>query len=270
MSIDMNSGYSGYRMSKRAEAAYFSGEKPYSRWTKEDILKEVRLRISSDNEIYKMLKSVRRDVLKKHLLYYSSWHHTSSYANETDFYSFNEDVLEKLDKEIIILWKNEEIPRVEEKEMYFGSIEYLEWTGTRNHPKSKVHILKDVYIKEKGCFYYVYDKDNNFILKKKIDGYGTYVTNYEYEEYLQEKEQQRQLAFKNNSSASALHFLESLDGKQERSNSNHIYAYGRKPTPYQYERLNEFLKKGENRIYVDEKRCRYVLETWTGEQWESE
>lgn len=35
---DMNSGYDGYSMSKRAVEAYEQGEKPYSKWKKSDIL----------------------------------------------------------------------------------------------------------------------------------------------------------------------------------------------------------------------------------------
>ena len=35
---DMNSGYDGYSMSKRAVEAYGNGEKPYSKWKKSDIV----------------------------------------------------------------------------------------------------------------------------------------------------------------------------------------------------------------------------------------
>ena len=38
---DMNSGYDGYSMSKRAVEAYGNGEKPYSKWKKSDILERL-------------------------------------------------------------------------------------------------------------------------------------------------------------------------------------------------------------------------------------
>ena len=39
---NMNSGYNGYSMSKRATEAYYNGEKPLSKWTKADIRSAVK------------------------------------------------------------------------------------------------------------------------------------------------------------------------------------------------------------------------------------
>ncbi len=47
--FDKNSGYTGFSMSNRAAEAYTNGEKPYSKWTKREILEKVR-EISADKE----------------------------------------------------------------------------------------------------------------------------------------------------------------------------------------------------------------------------
>ena len=85
---DMNSGYDGYRMSKRAAEAYGNGERPLSRWTKKELLAAIR-----DERIRKY----SLPVLKSYFLWRSSWHHTSRFANSTDFYSIDWDRAESID-----------------------------------------------------------------------------------------------------------------------------------------------------------------------------
>ena len=53
---DMNSGYFGYKMSKRAHDAYDQGEKPYTRWTKKDILEELENNEISEEDLKKLSK----------------------------------------------------------------------------------------------------------------------------------------------------------------------------------------------------------------------
>lgn len=62
---------------------------------------------------------------------------------------------------------NKGIPETTESEKKKGKINFLEWSGSRKHPKATERILEDVYILEKGCFYYVFDKNNKEILKRK-------------------------------------------------------------------------------------------------------
>ena len=86
---DLNSGYVGYSMSKRAADAHSSGERPLSQWTKEDI-------ISSYPDGYRgRLSKLSHSLLKEYLLAPKGWHHTSKYLNKTDFFgTVDEDDLE--------------------------------------------------------------------------------------------------------------------------------------------------------------------------------
>lgn len=133
---DMNSGYYGYKMSKRAHDAYDHGEKPFTRWTKKDILE-----VLEDNEIseedLKKLSKYSAKTLRAYFLEMSSWHHTSSYANATDFYMVNSDIpidydaIDAADKEI----KKERKEQKNNNKIHKkAKVEYGVWEGTKRHP----------------------------------------------------------------------------------------------------------------------------------------
>lgn len=177
----MNSGYNGYSMSNRAREAYENGEKPLSKWTKADIMQEVK-DFSAENKLsftMSLLAKAPKAVITDLVLIKSSWHHTSSFVNRTDFYKIDTNILSKLTDERIeeAIESHKTIANAEPYIIkYKGTIEYLEWSGTRNHPKATKCELKDVNIEEKGCFYLITDASGNLILKKKIGSNGTYVT----------------------------------------------------------------------------------------------
>ena len=133
---DMNSGYYGYKMSKRAHDAYNHGEKPYTKWTKKDILEAL-----ADNEIseedLKKLSKYSAKTLRAYFLEMSSWHHTSSYANATDFYMVNVDepidygAIDITDKEIKKERKDQKNSNKIHKK---AKIRYGIWKGTRMYP----------------------------------------------------------------------------------------------------------------------------------------
>ena len=178
---DMNSGYSGYSMSNRAREAYDDGEKPLSKWSKAGIIEAVE-EYAEETELHfdiNLLKKLKVADLKRLVLYRSSWHHTSSYANRTDFYDIDRDKLATLtDEEInrILVRPSENTKNVLVPKTYRGDIFYLEWGGTRNHPKATERKLENVNIEEKGCFYIVTDDNGKLLLKKKFDSRGTQVT----------------------------------------------------------------------------------------------
>jgi hypothetical protein len=137
-------GYYGYSMSNNAINAYRAGEKPLSKWRKSDILEAIQSAVSDCEVTVKcdvsQLSKVTVSVLKSELLYNSSWHHTSEYYNETEFYSLDTDKLEELTAEAIAEMiangkkekiKNKEVPISEKWECSF-----LEWSGSRNYPKA--------------------------------------------------------------------------------------------------------------------------------------
>lgn len=168
----IEAGYSGYSMSNNAVAAYEDGEKPISKWTKSDILQAVQ-----DNypDKYEMLKKLPIKILKEICLVKTSWHHTSSHYNKTDFYSIRD--LDDLTQDYIndIVASASSRPVKSQPNIKRGTINYIEWTGTRNHPKANKKQLDNVNIEERGSFYIVTDDKGNEILRKKIGSNGTYV-----------------------------------------------------------------------------------------------
>lgn len=100
MADNMNSGYSGWAMSNRAVAAYEDGEMPRSKWTKAAMLAAIKdaleeLEIQLDEEQIKNISAMSREILFEKFFYNSSWHHTSKYANATDFFAVDEAALEE-------------------------------------------------------------------------------------------------------------------------------------------------------------------------------
>lgn len=106
-------GYIGNKMSVRAYEAYESGEKPLYKWSKNDIIECVLNARNDFNE--KELNSYNKEVLKVFLLC-SSWHHTGSYFNETNFYSLDHDFIELSKDEIIQVLEKKKKDLEKEKE----------------------------------------------------------------------------------------------------------------------------------------------------------
>lgn len=94
-------GYRGYSMSNNAVSAYDDGEKPISRWSESDVISAIADELGVNESDIK-LKYPYRYYLKK-----TSWHHTSSKYNKTDFYSVS------FDDEDIILTDTAEMNRIE-------------------------------------------------------------------------------------------------------------------------------------------------------------
>lgn len=148
-------GYNGFSMSNNAVSAYENGEKPLSKWTKKDILsgiKAIDVELKCD---FSKLQKAPVKVLKDLCLYCSSWHHTSSHYNKTDFYSIDEDKVENLtDEQIedaILSSKHIEEKPAEEK----WKCAFLEWSGSRKHPKAteviEIGVVKgDWFYREDG------------------------------------------------------------------------------------------------------------------------
>lgn len=137
-------GYHNYSMSNNAKAAYQSGERPLSKWTKGDMMAVIA---AIDPEIAAKIKSCAVATLRKFALRRSSWHHTSSWYNTTDFYevdeyavsTWNEDEI----KEIIEFDARAKAEKAAKKDAPTPTIRrkvrYLTWEGTRKHPKAVEH-----------------------------------------------------------------------------------------------------------------------------------
>lgn len=141
-------GYHNYSMSNNALCAYQCGEMPISKWSKADIIAAIDPEMVNDEKI----ALIRKASLKacKRLLIQSSWHHTSSYYNATDFYMVDNDHLEEMTtEELEKLLKVEPQKKPEEIRVI---AHYLEWSGTRKHPKATDHIDEGIIV---GNWFYL-------------------------------------------------------------------------------------------------------------------
>lgn len=170
--FNMNSGYHGFSMSNRAIEAYNNDEKPFSKWTKQDILDVIEEYKQESNDsavhlfytVFYELAKVRADVLKAHLLQKTSWHHTGKFCNCTDFYSIDFDLIDSLDLKTVKAWQQEKVKKEVEQVKRYECV-YLEWSGTRKHPKANEVQAKGII---KGNWFYP-DNEN---FKKSINANG--------------------------------------------------------------------------------------------------
>lgn len=89
-------GYIGSSMSVRAHEAYEDGEMPQSKWTKAAILDAIQRFCEEDDLVYDpSIEKMRKADLWDAFIEWKSWHHTSKYANVTDFYGLNEEACEE-------------------------------------------------------------------------------------------------------------------------------------------------------------------------------
>ncbi len=149
-------GYKGYSMSNNAVVAYERGEKPFSKWSKKDILEEIRKNIDLEKYDFKKIssrknidlekydfKKISSSILKNYFLQKSSWHHTSSYYNCTNFYRINYNRIESFDinryNKLVDLTSDEKMENNKDKksdEHFIAYIKYTEWEGSRKYPKA--------------------------------------------------------------------------------------------------------------------------------------
>ena len=55
---------------------------------------------------------------------------------------------------------------------YKACVYYVNWSGKPNHFKPHGKFMRDVFVEERGCFFYFYDEDGNYLLKKKKGSAG--------------------------------------------------------------------------------------------------
>lgn len=163
-------GYSGYSMSNNAVDAYENGEKPLSKWSKADILDAFG---EIDDSKVALLSGVSLPVLRKHLLYNSSWHHTSKMYNKTKFYAIDEDAVNDLSKETISKWIAEDNKSVKS---YKADFDYT----VKENGKTVTKTLESVNVAEQNGYYVVTDDDGNQLVKRKIGDRGTFISKASY------------------------------------------------------------------------------------------
>ena len=151
-------GYIGQKMSERAAAAYDTGEKPLSKWTKGDIISRLKKAIKegeveASEDYLVRAEKLCQATLKSHLLDLSSWHHTGKYFNCTYFYDLVGDLpsIEKMEednrkrKEESNSSKAEKKAKIAEK---YAVITYY-WTENRGSKKwPKIYECRQNFLAE--------------------------------------------------------------------------------------------------------------------------
>ena len=148
-------GYCGSSMSERAVEAYENGERPMSKWTKQAIIEEICEYVEEYNAdttrskklswTQESLNKFSKKVLVDTFLYNSSWHHISKYANETLFYSIDEDTIANLTVEQLKQsFQKEKVQKTSQKRKKMlpvekGKIRWEEWEGSRRYGCYKKH-----------------------------------------------------------------------------------------------------------------------------------
>lgn len=135
-------------MSNNAILAYRNGERPMSKWTKTDILNSLDVSESKMAVLRKIPVARLRDLC----LMRSSWHHTSSHYNRTDFYIVSADRVNRMSiADLMGYMKKPEKPvqNVQKRRAV-----YLEWSGTRKHPKAEEMVAEGIV---KGNWFYLPD-----------------------------------------------------------------------------------------------------------------
>lgn len=160
-------GYYRYSMSNNAKDAYKNGIMPYYKWTKKTILSVLKKKAKKEKfeikeEHLLTFNKMPAQQLRETLLYYSEWHHTSSWYNKTDFYALYYDANEDYASIPI-----ERAPKKEVKKEEVWKCKYLEWSGTRNYPKSTEHESWGVI---KGQWFYMFCDSS--VKKKSIHANG--------------------------------------------------------------------------------------------------
>lgn len=179
---NMNSGYDGYSMSKRAVEAYGNGEKPYSKWKKSDILE--RLKEYDTSVEYDFLKKLPLTILKEMYIKYSSYHHTGKFCNSTNFYDFEfqdyskDEILEMLE----FYKKSKEKEENKKTEYYYAYMKFYVWTRNKYGGKS-VDTDYEIGIVVGKWLYYNGGKNKLNINANKVIDYKFYST---YKEFVKE------------------------------------------------------------------------------------
>lgn len=160
-------GYNGYSMSNNAVTAYEDGERPLSKWTKAAVIERIEQLIEDCGVELRIDKTalfaLRAPALKMLVLRKASWHHTSSWYNATEFYDVSIPALEALTGEDLAD-AAERKPAPEEPKEDRWLCEYLEWSGTRKHPKATTCTAEGVI---RGDWFFLSDGS-----KKKVTARG--------------------------------------------------------------------------------------------------
>lgn len=260
-------GYIGSSMSVNAKNAYDNDEKPRSKWTKQEIVDEIERVTGLD------ASKLTTDELRSRFLSYAGYHHTGKYYNRTDFYEIDiPENLTQADIDKIIARREPKTREPKPKQRTMSAIvRFVEWAGTRNHPKRIEH--REVVH---------YNSDDKMVqtsvgnkrmasldIETAVEGKHNEEEIVAIDKKNKEKkiEQEKKELQAKTDNLKAKRWIAANYPKISKSASGSIYPAGRKPTPYNYDvGLDKFFKKGERRLTPRD--GKYVLQSWNGTGWD--
>lgn len=172
-----NSVYStGNSMSIRAEKAYDEGKMPYSKWRKKDLLWDAEgylSEVKGGDKILAALKKAPTEVLKGLLLEGGfEWHHTSVWANQTNFYSVGEErtkglTLEKIAEAVKEHREHKAKESAAKEKRELVKFKYLRWTGGPFSRRKSCEEVTTYGVQQGNCIFFA-DEDGNLTGGKKF------------------------------------------------------------------------------------------------------
>lgn len=168
-------GYKNFSMSWNAIDCYDQDIKPLSKWLKQEVIDKINNEINEKryNIDIKLISKLNKNNLFNLFLSFDSWHHTGKMYKKTNFYAFNDSKLFDLTNEKIIellQQQKQEKKNMDVEEKKYCKAHFLEWGGTRKHPKAydyeeNGYILGNWFYRSNGR-------------KKSVSANGFYVIEY--------------------------------------------------------------------------------------------
>lgn len=162
-------GYKGWSMSWNAVDSYDNGEKPYSKWNKREIVEDI---LDTNEKIdVELLKKLNIKILKEEFLELTSWHHTSKFYNQTNFYSIDYKKIERLTNDDLIEIHNRSLIGKSKGQILSGkkgSYHIVKRKRVRFFIKADIKDYRDYYYHETiegfkaGEYIYYKDKDGKW------------------------------------------------------------------------------------------------------------
>ena len=163
--------------SNNAVQAEWEGKHPMSHWTKDLLIESIENEFRSKPEIIELCKKQTLAVLRKAMLCYSEWHHTSSAYNETDYFELVggsiEDIKGYIEEAKAELAKEKEATKGKKRKIFkniVATYEESSKTTIYRRGRSKIGYEWETFSEREGYIdgRYFYDKFNN--KKKDITG----------------------------------------------------------------------------------------------------
>lgn len=230
--------------------AYESGEMPYSKWTKSNIIDAIQEMVDSgdiflNEESLKTIENMPLSKLRELFLKNSSWHHTSKFYNKTNFYEINVDYIEK-NYEESKAFRDQEENKIREKERQEKTDRIQKWAESHKKEIEKIKSLGyDIPLEN---FY----KNNEIVAQVFNKNYTQDVINYI-------------MSRTDNLSKDLFRYMDENyeDGK------SYWGPHDKNTIPTFSEFLNFDKEKniGKKRINYDHDKNQYILEEFDGKNW---